>query len=159
MLPLPRAPAADEPVAGGRARLAADALKEAGDRQLQILLAEDHPANQQVVRAILEPLAVALVVVSNGSEAVNAAETASFDVILMDMLMPGMDGIDASRAIRARETELRAPRTPIVMLTASVLPAQVELAYAAGCDLYVSKPITPQRLVDALNRALGLART
>jgi signal transduction histidine kinase/ActR/RegA family two-component response regulator len=157
MLPLPPAPALDGAMTAGRARLAADALNQASARQLKILLAEDHPANQQVVRAMLEPLAVSLVVVSNGSQAVNAVENSSFDVILMDMLMPGMDGLDASRAIRARETERQAPRTPIVMLTASVLPAQVELAYAAGCDLHVSKPITPQRLVDALNKALALA--
>ncbi|MBS0363784.1 MAG: response regulator [Proteobacteria bacterium] len=116
----------------------------------RVLLAEDHPVNQRVVALILEPLGVELTVVEDGAQAIEAASAGRYDMILMDLHMPNVDGLTAMRAIRAAEAERGAPRTPIVALTADALAEHVAASRAAGADHHLAKPIKPEALVDIL---------
>jgi two-component system, sensor histidine kinase len=117
---------------------------------LRVLLAEDHPVNQKVVQIILEPLGVRLHTVDNGLEAVEAFGEGAFDLVLMDMQMPVMDGLAAVHDIRMHEIRVRAPRTPIVMLTANASEDHRRLGVEAGADHHVTKPITPESLVAGI---------
>jgi PAS domain S-box-containing protein len=145
------AAAASEP-GSGRGRPMADR-----DGPLRILLAEDHPTNQKVVQLILAPHGVELTIVDNGAEAVEAMRTGAFDLVLMDMQMPVMDGLAATRAIR-REEQGRPdlPPTPIVMLSANAMSQHRLEALAAGADLHVAKPVTAATLVAGITEALEI---
>jgi PAS domain S-box-containing protein len=128
----------------------------ASGRRLQILLAEDHDINQRVIELMLQPLGVALTTVEDGAQAVSACQARGFDVVLMDMQMPVMDGLAATRAIRAHEQERPGrPRTPIIMLSANAMRQHGEEAKAAGADLHLAKPVTPARLLQALSDVVG----
>ena len=139
---------------------AADSALETGaegdDAPLRILVADDHPTNRKVVQLMLEACA-ALGEAENGAEALDAFRTGAWDLVLMDMQMPVMDGLTAVREIRRLEAERGGPRTPIVMLTANALPEHVAQAQAAGADLHLSKPFTSATLFDAVNAAMALA--
>ena len=121
---------------------------------LRILLAEDHEVNQRVVKMLLAPTGADLTIAANGAEALEAWRAARFDLILMDMQMPEMDGLSATAAIRAEEARTGRVRTPIAMLSANAMPEHVEQALAAGCDLHIAKPLTPARLFEGLQAAL-----
>ena len=121
---------------------------------LRILLAEDHPVNRQVALGLLARQGHAVDVVADGAAAVEAARGGSYDVILMDVHMPVMDGIEASRIIRGFSGA--AGRAPIVGLSASVLKEETELCFAAGMDEFLAKPIDPPALSRVLAR-LGTA--
>lgn len=124
------------------------------NRALRILAAEDNPTNQRVLAAVLEAMDIDLHVVADGRQAFEAWRDGAYDLILMDIQMPVMDGIDAARAIRSLEHhEARFP-TPILALTANALPHQVEEYLAAGMDGHVAKPIEISKLQDAMRRAL-----
>ena len=126
-------------------------------RLLRILLAEDHPINQRVVAMILQPYGVDLTVVENGVKALEAFEAGNFDVVLMDMQMPEMDGLKATRAIRVLELKAHLPRTPIAMLSANAMQEHVEQALDAGCDVHIAKPVSPESLVKGIEAALASA--
>ena len=128
-------------------------------RQLRILLAEDHPTNQRVVAMILQPYGVDLTVVENGVKALEAFEAGKFDVVLMDMQMPEMDGLKATQAIRVLELTAQLPRTPIAMLSANAMNEHVEQALDAGFDVHIAKPVTPESLVKGIQAALASAVT
>ncbi|WP_309627868.1 ATP-binding protein [Brevundimonas sp.] len=117
------------------------------ERRLRILLAEDHPANRRVVEFMLEPLGVDLLSVENGELAVAEAAAGSFDLILMDMQMPVMDGLEAIRRIRERERDEGLDRARICMLTANALPQFKGIAEEAGADDFLTKPISAQALI------------
>jgi PAS domain S-box-containing protein len=119
----------------------------------KVLLAEDHPTNRKVVSLILESVGVALTVVENGQEAVDAAAREDFDVILMDMQMPVMDGLTATRAIRERERATGARRTPILALTANAMAEHAQASLDSGADGHLSKPISAAKLVEAVRVA------
>ena len=139
-LRVPLAPAAEA---------APEAFQPAGmvaDRRLRVLLAEDNPANRTLISALLSSMNVDLAIVENGEEAVAAVSVEPWDLILMDMQMPVMDGPAATRAIRAA-----GDTTPIVALTANVLPEQIEQCRAAGMQGHVAKPIDPRALMAALS--------
>ncbi|MEW6016913.1 MAG: response regulator, partial [Pseudomonadota bacterium] len=121
----------------------------AGPR-LRILAAEDNPVNRKVLLALLAPLDVETRVVENGAEVVAAWAGGDFDIILMDVRMPVMDGLAATRAIRAQEGETGRPRTPIIGLSADAMAHQVEELLAAGMDDHVPKPIEVARLYAVL---------
>ncbi|WP_310539166.1 ATP-binding protein [Phenylobacterium sp.] len=121
---------------------------------VRILAAEDNPTNRLVLQALLEPLGAELIQVASGEEAVTAWEGESFDVVLMDIQMPGIGGVEAVRQIRRRERETGRGRIPIVALTANVMMHQVADYRAAGMDDYVAKPISFERLYEALMEAL-----
>ena len=120
-----------------------------------MLLADDHATNQVVIRMMLEQFGVETVSVENGVEAVEAFTGGDFDVILMDMQMPVMDGLEATRKIR--DLEMRSPRrrTPVIMLTANALPEHREASRAAGADGHLTKPIVVADLLAALNAVLA----
>jgi CheY-like chemotaxis protein len=126
-------------------------------RLLRILLAEDHPTNQRVVAMILQPYGVDLTVVENGVKALEAFEAGKFDVVLMDMQMPEMDGLKATQAIRFLELTAQLPRTPIAMLSANAMKEHVEQALDAGCDVHIAKPVSPESLVKGIEAALASA--
>jgi PAS domain S-box-containing protein len=152
VLPLPRA----EPLAAYDAReddAPAAPAPRAGP--LRVLLAEDHPTNQRVVELILASQDVELVIVEDGAQALEAFAAADFDVVLMDMQMPRMDGLAATRAIRALEAERGAPPSPIVMLSANAMAEHQHEARAAGADLHVAKPITAASLLAGIETALA----
>jgi CheY-like chemotaxis protein len=115
----------------------------------RVLLAEDHLVNQKVVQAILGDR-FELTVVADGHAAVEAVRTQSFDVVLMDTHMPVMDGLSATRAIRALEASTGAERIPIISLTADALSEHVGDALRAGADSHLAKPITAAALYAAL---------
>ncbi len=131
-----------------------DEVSAAG-RALRILLVEDHPINQQVVRLILEGQGVEITTANDGLEAVNLFQPDSFDIILMDMQMPVMDGLKATRLIREREqVEALAP-VPIAMLTANAMEEHRQAAQAAGADFHISKPLTPESLIMGIEATLA----
>jgi len=156
-LPLPRA--ASLPAGEPRTVDAAfETELDAAVGQLRILLAEDHPTNQRVAQLILEPAGVDLTIVGTGREAVDLFRTELFDLILMDMQMPEMDGLTATREIRRLEQEAGAGRTPLAMLTANAMREHVEQAAAAGADHLIPKPITPESLVEGIEATLAKAQ-
>jgi len=126
------------------------------DRPLRVLLAEDHPTNQRVVQLILASQGAQIVTVGDGVEAVAAFADGAFDVVLMDMQMPRMDGLAATRAIRALEAARGARPTPIVMLSANAMAEHRIEAMAAGASLHVAKPITAANLLAGIQDAVAV---
>jgi signal transduction histidine kinase/ActR/RegA family two-component response regulator len=124
---------------------------------LRILLAEDHPTNQRVVRLILEPLGIKLTVTPNGLEALSAFRQSAFDCVLMDMQMPEMDGLTATEQMRALEKRKDRRRTPIAMLSANAMSHHKQAALEAGVDIHIAKPVTPQGLIDGIMECMRLA--
>ena len=131
------------------------ATQEAEDRPLRILAAEDIPTNQLVLRTILQSFGVDLEMVDNGREAVEAWEREPFDIVLMDIQMPEMDGVAATRAIRAAEAKTGRARTPIIAVSANAMAHQVKEYLAAGLDGHVAKPIELAKLHAAMETALA----
>ncbi|WP_171981966.1 PAS domain-containing protein [Brevundimonas sp. LM2] len=136
---------------------AADAqtIQTAGDLPagLKVLMADDAPANRELVRILLQAWGVDLHTVCDGAEAVQAAARGSYDLILMDVHMPVMDGMNATRAIRALGGTVGA--TPILALTANVQPEQVAACRAAGMDGHVGKPIQIAQLIGQMTDLLS----
>jgi two-component system, sensor histidine kinase len=124
-------------------------------RTLRVLLAEDNATNQLVVGLALEAHGAQLTITSNGSEAVEAFGAGSFDIVLMDMQMPVMDGLAATRAIRAIERENNRPRTPVAMLSANAMKEHIDLAVEAGCDSHIAKPFTVHMLIEGIKALIG----
>jgi signal transduction histidine kinase/ActR/RegA family two-component response regulator len=123
-----------------------------GPGRLRILLVEDNRVNQLVARRLLEKDGHDVALCENGAEAVELAVTREFDAILMDVQMPGVDGLEATRRIRSAESAA-GRRIPIVALTAHGFQQDMERCLAAGMDDYLSKPFTPEALSRALSRA------
>ncbi|MCA0448886.1 MAG: response regulator, partial [Proteobacteria bacterium] len=119
-----------------------------------VLVAEDNPTNQRVVRKQLEQLGCAADIAVNGLEALEMAKTGRYALVLMDHHMPEMDGLDATRAIRAIENSTGAKRTPIVALTANALRGEAERSFDAGMDDFCAKPLTLAQLARVLRRWL-----
>ena len=119
-------------------------------RGLKVLAAEDNKVNQLVLKTLLHQLGVDLTVVDDGLEAMEAWGREPWDVILMDVQMPRMDGPGAARAIRAAEGSTGRIRTPIIALTANVLTHQVTEYLGAGMDRCVAKPLQIAALVEAI---------
>jgi CheY-like chemotaxis protein len=117
---------------------------------LRILLAEDNQVNQKLALRILEQMGYRADVASNGPEAVESIERQTYDVILMDVQMPEMDGLDATRSIRKLDNVTQ-PR--IIAMTANALEGDREMCLAAGMDDYIAKPIRVNELVEALLKA------
>jgi signal transduction histidine kinase len=134
----PASPPSAAPQAGAAAAAATPGAR--------ILAAEDNATNQIILRALLEPMGAELTVVGDGGQAVEAFRAGGFDLILMDIQMPGVDGIAATGAIRRIEAEERRPRTPIVALSANVMAHQIAEYRAAGVDAVVGKPFDAETL-------------
>jgi CheY-like chemotaxis protein len=128
-----------------------------------VLLVEDNDFNRQVGVYLLERQGYRVAVACSGPEALDRLEREEFDLVLMDLGMPGMDGLETTVAIRRREAERAGPngkqrRLPIVALTAHVTPADQERCLQAGMDGHVSKPLNPDQLRDVLGQVLGSRR-
>jgi signal transduction histidine kinase/ActR/RegA family two-component response regulator len=124
------------------------------DRPLRILAAEDNPTNRLVLTALLEPLEAEVILAEDGRQAVEAWSAGHFDLILMDVQMPGMNGVEAAQEIRRLEADRGLPETPILALTANVMTHQVEEYRAAGMCGHVAKPIDVHALFLAIDAAL-----
>lgn len=123
---------------------------ETPPQPLHVLVAEDLPVNQLLVRAILERAGHRVDIAADGAAAVAAVKRIPYDLVLMDVQMPGMDGLQATRAIRTLPTA--AGRIPIIALTANALPSEVERCRAAGMNDHIAKPIEASHLLATLAR-------
>jgi two-component system, sensor histidine kinase len=121
-------------------------------RRLRVLAAEDNEINQLVLKALLAHAGVDVALVGDGRQAVDAWATGGWDLVLMDVQMPVMDGLSAAREIRATELRQGLPRTPIVALTANAMSHHVGECRAAGMDDFVAKPISVRDLCAAIER-------
>jgi CheY-like chemotaxis protein len=121
---------------------------------LRILLAEDNRVNQAVAKAMLAKRGHDVTVAVDGREALEKLASDTFDLVLMDVQMPEMDGFAATHAIRARE-EGSGRRIPIIAMTAHAMSGDRERCLEAGMDDYVSKPINPTHLFEAMDRVLA----
>ena len=140
------------PVAGGLADETAEVEARSDfEQRLRLLLVEDNPVNRELVTTLLAPFDVDISIAVNGAEAVDAVGAAAFDLILMDVQMPVMDGLTATRHIRALASP-RAARIPIIAMTANVLPEQVTRCREAGMNDHLGKPINPAKLLETLAR-------
>ncbi len=118
-------------------------------RRLRILLAEDNPVNQKVAAKMLERMGHTVLIAENGAEVLGAVEKQSFDLILMDIQMPEVDGFEATRSIRERERNT-GEHLPIVAMTAHAMKGDREKCLQAGMDGYIAKPINVQQLFETI---------
>jgi signal transduction histidine kinase/CheY-like chemotaxis protein len=123
-------------------------------RAVRVLVADDHATNQMVVKMMLDQFGVDSVIVDDGLKAVEALRRGAFDAVLMDMQMPVMDGLEATRLIRLEEAANGRLRTPILMLSANALAEHRTAGERAGADGHVAKPVTVAGLMGALNAVL-----
>lgn len=120
----------------------------------RILLVEDNVVNQMVAKGILSRLGLHADIAANGSEAVHAISSLPYHLVLMDIQMPEMDGLEATQAIRNRERRLGLPRIPIIAMTAHAKDEDQRECFDAGMDDYTSKPVSPITLAKAIDRHL-----
>jgi signal transduction histidine kinase/ActR/RegA family two-component response regulator len=147
IVPLEDAPAEASP--------SIDQARDVDPAGLRILLADDHPANRKVVEIMLAGTGTELTIVEDGRQALEAFAEGPFDLVLMDMQMPVMDGLTATREIRALESERGQAPTPVVMLTANALAEHVAAGREAGASGHLAKPITVDSLFGAIETALS----
>jgi CheY-like chemotaxis protein len=139
------------PVATGLAAPSEPAAEPAQPQEsLRVLCVDDNAVNRRVIGVLLAPLGADVAYAENGQEAVEAHARGHFDVILMDLQMPVMDGITATRTIRAAERQAGRPRTRIVAVSANCMPTQVADCIAAGMDAHVAKPVQMEVLFAAM---------
>jgi CheY-like chemotaxis protein len=124
--------------------------EQADKSSLKILIAEDNLLNAQVIVAFLNRLGHQSNVASNGLEALEKLATGEYDAVLMDIEMPEMDGLDATRAIRKGEKEVKNPEIPVIALTAHALQDYEEKSYKAGMNSYLTKPVDINQLSEVL---------
>jgi CheY-like chemotaxis protein/two-component sensor histidine kinase len=134
---------------------AAEAFDAGKERPLRVLAAEDIPTNRLVLKTIMQSFGVEITMVDNGRQAVDAWIAEPYDLVLMDIQMPEMDGIAATRAIRAAEAEMGRPHTAIIAVSANAMTHQVKEYLAAGMDGHVAKPIELSKLHAAIEAALS----
>jgi signal transduction histidine kinase/ActR/RegA family two-component response regulator len=127
---------------------------DVAERPLRVLLADDNATNRKVVELILDAVGAEVESVENGAEAVAEAELNPFDLILMDLQMPVMDGLTAIREIRQAEATGGLPRRPIIVLSANSAPADLAASRLAGADGHLGKPIRAEVLLNALAETL-----
>jgi|GEM_PF-1913391 len=121
-------------------------------KNIRVLVAEDNRVNQKLLRRILEKRGARVTIASDGQKALEKFLNGRFEIILMDVQMPEMDGIEATRAIRKREQETGAGRIPIVALTAHAMKGDRERFLEAGMDTYIAKPLKQNELIDVINK-------
>jgi signal transduction histidine kinase/ActR/RegA family two-component response regulator len=155
-LPSRQAPAAAPPAGPPPAPPAAPAAPGAGRR---VLLVEDTDMNRQLARILLTKLGWEVDEAHDGQQALDALAVAAYDLVLMDCMMPVMDGYQACARLRAREAALGLPRTPVIALTASAIDGDRERCLAAGADDYLTKPFTSAAFNAAVARRIGGERS
>jgi len=155
-LPLQEAPALERSPLSASAELLG--MAQAGPRYvgLVVLLAEDHPVNELMMRQLLLRMGCTVRVARGGVQAVAQWEQGGIDLILMDVQMPGMSGMQATQEIREIEARRRLPRTPIVAVTANAMAGDRDACLACGMDGYTAKPVSPQALIQEMDRVLQM---
>jgi PAS domain S-box-containing protein len=133
---------------------ARESLLDFAHRKARILLAEDNITNQQVALGILKKLGLSADAVANGREALDALKTLPYDLVLMDVQMPEMDGLQATRQIRSSRSAIPNRSIPIIAMTAHAMQGDKERCLEAGMDDYVTKPVSPRVLAEALEKWL-----
>jgi PAS domain S-box-containing protein len=129
----------------------ARAIEGPKGRRLRVLVAEDNPVNQKVAAGLLERAGHRTVIVENGRQALEALERGSFDLVLMDVQMPELDGLETTTALRERERGT-GRHLPIVAVTAHAMKGDAERCLAAGMDAYLAKPLQPSELLATIAR-------
>jgi signal transduction histidine kinase/ligand-binding sensor domain-containing protein/FixJ family two-component response regulator len=151
-----------------RAQTGADAADRERDRAgedgqelevARVLIVEDNLVNQHLARKLLERMGHRVGVAGNGLEAIKELETTSYDVVLMDIQMPLMDGLEATRRIRNKRSTARNPNIPIIAMTAFAMQYDRERCFAAGMDDYLAKPVQPAKLSQVIDRWAGQSCT
>ncbi len=155
LLEMVRGVLAAEPTDGAGGLVTRHSLQEAR-RNLRLLLAEDNPVNQLVASRMLEKAGHTVVTVGDGRQALAALERERFDLVLMDVQMPDVDGFEATAALRARE-KVSGGHVPVIALTAHALKGDAERCLAAGMDGYIAKPIRPEKLFGEIERLISSA--
>jgi CheY-like chemotaxis protein len=130
---------------------------EPPERRLHVLVAEDNIVNQRIASAVLQKRGHRVTIANNGREALVAYERENFDLVLMDVQMPEMDGLEATAAIREREAFTKV-HMPIIALTAHAMKGDRERMLEAGMDDYLSKPLDAQRLVGLIESIASTTR-
>jgi signal transduction histidine kinase/ActR/RegA family two-component response regulator len=123
-------------------------------RAPKVLVVDDNETNRKVAELILAAIGAEVVCVEDGQAAIDAVESNAFDVVLMDLQMPVMDGLTATRAIRAREAVAGSPRLPIIVLSANVMREHIDASNAAGADDHIGKPVRAETLIAAVLQAV-----
>ena len=124
------------------------------DAAFRVLVTDDNATNRRVAELIMASIGAEVICAENGQEAVDAFDQSPFDVVLMDLQMPVMDGLAATRAIREREAERGLPRTPVVVVSANIMPEQRAASAAAGADDHLGKPVRAEELIAAVVRVI-----
>lgn len=117
----------------------------------KILVAEDNPSNQKLISILLQKMGVEVTIAEDGQAAIEKAMSDSYDLILMDMQMPNLNGYDATRELRRQEC-----KTPIIAVTANAMMGDEEKCLDAGCDGYLSKPIDRNKLSEVVGRYIPI---
>jgi CheY-like chemotaxis protein len=131
-------------------------VHDADGPPLRVLAADDNPTNRKVLELMLGAAGAEVISVENGEQAVEAWRGGAFDVVLMDVRMPVMDGLDAIRAIRKAEPP-GLPRAPIIVISANTSPGDLQASTAAGADRHIGKPVRAEALFEAISGVLGPA--
>ena len=152
VLPLPLAPM--DVAAANPPALEAGQPADSEDAALRVLVTDDNATNRMVAELIMVSIGAEVTCAENGQEAVDAFDQSPFDVVLMDLQMPVMDGLAATRAIREREAERGLPRTPVVVVSANIMPEQRAASAAAGADDHLGKPVRAEELIAAVVKAI-----
>jgi CheY-like chemotaxis protein len=118
----------------------------------RVLVAEDVEMNRQLVRALLTRMGCEVELAENGLQALAAIENGEYDLVLMDCLMPLMDGYEATNRLRAKEVQTGAPRLPVIALTGNAIEGDRERCITAGMDDYLAKPFTADEFADTVGR-------
>ncbi|OQY07640.1 MAG: hypothetical protein B6I25_01305 [Planctomycetales bacterium 4572_13] len=117
----------------------------------KVLVAEDNPSNQKLIAILLQRMGLEVILADDGIEAVAQCGEHAFDIILMDMQMPNMNGYDTTRQLRSQGV-----RTPIIAVTANAMTGDEKKCIDVGCDGYLSKPIDRNKLEDLVSRYLAI---
>ena len=131
------------------------ATVDGSGRSLHVLCVEDHPVNRKVMEYMMRVAGLELTAVENGAEAVDVFKRQNFDVVLMDLQMPVMDGLAATREIRAHEAASSREPVPVIMVTAYGFPEHVRASHAAGADRHVTKPVDPKALLALIDELVA----
>ena len=132
-----------------RSEISPNNVKEKAHNSVKVLLAEDNPVNQKVMSLMLEQIGAEVVIANNGLEAVEHFSDQAFDIVLMDLQMPEMDGLEATREIKA-SAEFQTRNTPIIAVTANAFVEDRSRAMEAGMDDFLTKPIRPEEFKGML---------
>ena len=137
---------------------ATETYSDEEQRVVRVLVADDHPTNRRVIELILAQTSAQIVIAENGVQALEAFRADTFDLVLMDMQMPLMDGLTATQEIRLHEATMGMDRTPIVMLTANAMPEHVAAGRAAGADHHLAKPFNAAELLGIVAAPASLLK-